>query len=89
MYPFFGFALALVMLNLWLKRRIDRKLKAEQNKPNWRDQFDREGYDDALTELKLKHMREGAQTDDSDSPGLQDPIEQIPEHRADSNQCNR
>ena len=58
MNPLLGFAFVLIVFNIWMKRRIDRKIKKSRNEPRWRDQMDKVEYEDEINKLKLKYMTE-------------------------------
>lgn len=56
MTPLIGIGVALIVFNVWQKRRIERKQRKENQKPRWKDQMDKEGYNEELKKLKLKYM---------------------------------
>lgn len=56
MTPLIGIGVALIVFNVWQKRRIERKQRKENQKPRWKDQMDKEAYNEELKKLKLKYM---------------------------------
>lgn len=56
MNPILGLAFVLIVFNIWMKRRIDRNIKKSQNEPRWKDQMDKEQYDEEIKKLKIKYM---------------------------------
>lgn len=56
MNPFIAIGVLLIVLNLWLKRRIDRRIKQSKERPKWDEKMDREKYNEEITKLKIKYM---------------------------------
>ena len=71
MNPRLGLAFVLIVFNIWMKRRINRKIKKSKEEPRWRDQMNKEGYNEEIERLKIKYMTEevGQDVEEQDEEG--------------------
>lgn len=71
MNPILGLAFVLIVFNIWMKRRINRKIKKSRNEPHWREQMRTEGYEEEIERLKIKYMTEevGQDVEEQDEEG--------------------